>query len=96
MATIDREVVRHVARLARLRIRPEEEERLVRDMERIVDYVDVLAGLPAPDDADEPDPAWRAPRADLAVSPRHADWLLEQAPEREGDHLRVPPVFVEP
>ena len=95
MATIDPEVVRQVARLARLRVEPEQEERLVRELTRIVDYVDVLSQLTtAPSSG--PGREFASPlREDRLVPSEHASSLLELAPDREGDALRVPAVLTE-
>ena len=92
---IDREVVRHVARLARLRIEPDQEDRFVQEMERIVDYVDVLARLEVEDEAPiEPDRPTGL-RDDVAVDFGRTDALRDGAPDRQGDLLRVPPVLAD-
>lgn len=96
MAAIDREVVRHVARLARLRIEPEEEDRALREMERIVDYVDVLARLPQAGTADDAERATSELREDRPIPWQDPEALIAAAPDREGDHLRVPPVLADP
>ena len=43
---IDREEVRHVARLARLSLDPKEEERLTRELGAILDYIHTLRKAP--------------------------------------------------
>lgn len=92
---IDVNTVRHVAALARLRLAPEEEERWVRDLAEILEYVEQLqaidvgsieptsqvgAGAPAPLRADEERPDDVREEA------------LGQAPDRDGDFFRVPQV----
>lgn len=42
---LTREQVRHVAALARLALAPDEEERLSRELTRILEYVEQLRGL---------------------------------------------------
>jgi len=92
---IDREVVRHVARLARLTVDPDEEELLVDEMRRIVEFVDVLAGLPE-SVGDHGDPGPVAPlREDRPHHDPHGEALLTGAPDRDGDLLRVPAVLSE-
>jgi aspartyl-tRNA(Asn)/glutamyl-tRNA(Gln) amidotransferase subunit C len=96
VAVIDREVVRHIARLARLRVEPDQEERLVAEMGRIVAFVDVLARLPeAPHTHDDQAPPG-ALRGDDVIPSEHAAALLDCAPDREADALRVPTVLAEP
>jgi aspartyl-tRNA(Asn)/glutamyl-tRNA(Gln) amidotransferase subunit C len=92
---IDKETVRGVAALARLRIEPEEEERWLRELEAILEYMEQLRGLdvegieptsqvgagtPAPLRPDEERPADVREEA------------LGQAPDRDGDFFRVPRV----
>jgi aspartyl-tRNA(Asn)/glutamyl-tRNA(Gln) amidotransferase subunit C len=92
---IDRGTVRHIAALARLRVEPQEEERYVRELQAILAYVEqlqavsvegieptssVIAGAPTPLRRDE--------ERDAMVR----DEALEQAPDRDGDYLRVPRV----
>ena len=43
--SIDRKTVRHVARLARLALSPEEEEKTARELGRVLDYIERLAGV---------------------------------------------------
>jgi aspartyl-tRNA(Asn)/glutamyl-tRNA(Gln) amidotransferase subunit C len=94
---VDRETVRHVAKLAKLRLSPEEEERLVGELGEILEYVEQLAEadarsgearelthvapVPAPLRPDEPRPG--LPR----------DQVLALAPASDGETLRVPAVL---
>jgi aspartyl-tRNA(Asn)/glutamyl-tRNA(Gln) amidotransferase subunit C len=93
--SIDRNTVRHVAALARLRLEPDEEERWVRELGAILTYVDqlqaldvsnieptsqVAAGEPAPLRPDEERPSDVREEA------------LAEAPDRDGDFFRVPQV----
>jgi aspartyl-tRNA(Asn)/glutamyl-tRNA(Gln) amidotransferase subunit C len=91
--TIDRETVLHVARLARLDLRPDEVDRLTDELGAILDAVSKVAELDLADvpptshpldlvnvwDDDEPIPS-------LSL-----DEVFANAPEREGDLFRVPP-----
>jgi aspartyl-tRNA(Asn)/glutamyl-tRNA(Gln) amidotransferase subunit C len=92
MAISDDEVL-HVARLARLALTEEEVEHLTDELGAILDAVGVVAELDLADvpptshpldlvnvwDEDEPRPA-------LSL-----DEVFTNAPDREGDHFRVPP-----
>ncbi len=91
---ISREEVLHVARLARLALSDDEVERLTEELGAILDAVSVVAEL---DLADVPPTAhpldlvnvWDEdePRESLPV-----DEVFANAPERDGDHFRVPPI----
>jgi aspartyl-tRNA(Asn)/glutamyl-tRNA(Gln) amidotransferase subunit C len=93
MANIDREQLRHVARLARLELREEEIERLESQLNEILAAVSKVSELDLADvpptshpldvvnvwEADEPRPCLTAEEA------------LANAPERQGDFFKVPP-----
>jgi aspartyl-tRNA(Asn)/glutamyl-tRNA(Gln) amidotransferase subunit C len=91
---ISREEVLHVARLARLALTDEEIERLTEELGAILDAVGVVAELDLSDVPPTSHPldlvnVWDEdePRASLAL-----DDVFANAPDREGDHFRVPPV----
>lgn len=92
---VNPEQVRHVARLAKLRLSPEEEERLIGQLGGILEYVEQLgeddgadaeaathvAPMPAPLRPDEPRPG--LPREEV----------LALAPSADGETIRVPAVL---
>ena len=90
---IDRDTVMHVARLARLDLRPDEIDRLTVELDAILEAVSKVAEL---DRADIPPTShpldlvnvWGddVPRPSLPL-----DEALANAPAREGDLFRVPP-----
>ena len=89
---IDRETVVHVARLARLDLRPDEVERLTGELGAILDAVSTvseldLAGVPPTSHPLDLVNVWAEdePRPSLPV-----EEALANAPEREGDFFRVP------
>ena len=91
---ISREEVLHVARLARLALTDEEVERLTEELGAILDAVSVVAELDLADVPPTSHPldlvnVWDEdePRASLPL-----DDVFANAPERDGDHFRVPPV----
>ena len=92
--SVDREVVRHVAALARLRLTEDQEAVLTRQLADIVGYVDVLARSSG-GDAPAP-PGASAVRADEVVNGDRSAELLAAAPDRDGDRLRVPAVLGDP
>ena len=92
---IDRNTVRSIAALARLKVEEAEEERYVRELQAILSYVEelqdlnvdgveptstVVAGSPSPLRPDEERPCDVREEA------------LGEAPDRDGDYFRVPRV----
>jgi aspartyl-tRNA(Asn)/glutamyl-tRNA(Gln) amidotransferase subunit C len=89
---IDREEVLRIAALARLELAQEELERMAHDLSGILEYVKQLAAIP--EAAAGPDRAEPTPRReDRVVASRVVPELLENAPDRDGPLLRVPPVI---
>ena len=91
---ISKEEVLHVARLARLAMTEEEVERLTEELGAILDAVGVVAELDLVDVPPTSHPldlvnVWDEdePRASLSL-----DEVFANAPARDGDHFRVPPV----
>ena len=96
-ARITLEEVKHVARLARLELRPEEKERMRGELDGILAYIDKLRAV----DIDGVEPTSHAvplinvmrdddPRPSL---PR--DEMLANAPDPHGDFFRVPKIIEE-
>jgi aspartyl-tRNA(Asn)/glutamyl-tRNA(Gln) amidotransferase subunit C len=90
---IDRDQLRHVARLARLELREDEVERLESQLNDILAAVSKvseldLADVPATSHPLDVVNVWEEdePRPCLPV-----EEALANAPEREGDFFRVPP-----
>lgn len=90
---IDRDTVMHVARLARLDLRPDEVSRLTTELDAILAAVSKVAELDLADVPPTSHPldlvnVWGddLPRPSLPL-----DEALANAPAREGDLFRVPP-----
>jgi aspartyl-tRNA(Asn)/glutamyl-tRNA(Gln) amidotransferase subunit C len=90
---IDRDTVMHVARLARLDLRPDEVDRLTTELDAILAAVSKVAELDLADVPPTSHPldlvnVWGddVPRPSLPL-----DEALANAPAREGDLFRVPP-----
>jgi aspartyl-tRNA(Asn)/glutamyl-tRNA(Gln) amidotransferase subunit C len=90
---ISRAEVLHVARLARLALTDEEIERLTQELGAILDAVGIVAELDLVDVPPTSHPldlvnVWDEdePRPSLAL-----DDVFANAPQRDGDHFRVPP-----
>ena len=91
---ISRDEVLHVAQLARLALTDEEVERLTEELGAIVDAVSVVGELDLADVPPTSHPldlvnVWDEdePRESLPLED-----VFANAPERDGDHFRVPPV----
>ena len=90
---ISRDEVLHVARLAQLALTEEEIERLTEELGAILDAVGVVAELDLADVPPTSHPldlvnVWAEdePRESLALED-----VFANAPDRAGDHFRVPP-----
>ena len=87
--------VRNVARLARLSFSPEEEGRMVVELNRILDYVEKLSEL---DTEGVPPTSHVLPisnvfREDVLVPSLPRDELLANAPSKWRGYFRVPKVI---
>jgi aspartyl-tRNA(Asn)/glutamyl-tRNA(Gln) amidotransferase subunit C len=96
-ARITLEEVEHVARLARLELRPEEKERMRRELDGILAYIDKLRAL----DVDGVEPTSHAvPLTNIMRDdePRPSfprDEMLANAPDPHGAFFRVPKIIEE-
>ncbi|MXZ83555.1 MAG: Asp-tRNA(Asn)/Glu-tRNA(Gln) amidotransferase subunit GatC [Synechococcus sp. SB0666_bin_14] len=97
MGSINRDDVRHVARLARLALPEEHITTITGQLESILDYVSHLQSI----DTTGVPPTTRAVevvnvmRADQVQPTAVRDDLLNQAPQREADLLLVPRILAE-
>ena len=89
------EQVRHVARLARLSLTPQEEERYARQLSAVLEYAEALQCLdtshiaPTAHAANLPTP-WRDDVPAPSLSPEAA---VANAPERSGTSVAVPKII---
>ncbi|MEO1095533.1 MAG: Asp-tRNA(Asn)/Glu-tRNA(Gln) amidotransferase subunit GatC [Cyanobacteria bacterium J06638_28] len=92
---IDHEQVRKVAHLARLELDPEEEGQFTTQLNSILEYVEQLSEL----DTTEVQPTTRAievsniTRTDQLESLSDRKSLLDNAPDREDDFIKVPKIL---
>jgi aspartyl-tRNA(Asn)/glutamyl-tRNA(Gln) amidotransferase subunit C len=94
---ISREAVIHVARLARLELSDAEQEKMQKELDGILSYIDKLRALdtegvpptshavPMTNVMREDEPAPSLPQADM----------LANAPDRSGEFFRVPKIIEE-
>jgi aspartyl-tRNA(Asn)/glutamyl-tRNA(Gln) amidotransferase subunit C len=89
--------VEHVARLARLALEPDEKERMRRELDAILGYIDKLRALDV--EGVEPTshavPMTNVMRDDAPRPSLPLDEMLANAPERNGDLFRVPKIIEE-
>jgi len=94
---ISLEEVEHVARLARLELSEADKERMRRELDRILSYIDKLRALDT--EGVEPTshavPMTNVMREDATRPSFPHDEMLANAPERSGDFFRVPKIIEE-
>lgn len=92
---INQEEVRQVAFLARLDLTAEEEADLVTHLDKVLTYIEKLSELstegvePTAHAVEVPSPL----REDQVINQAATDALLQNAPAREADFLKVPKII---
>jgi aspartyl-tRNA(Asn)/glutamyl-tRNA(Gln) amidotransferase subunit C len=88
---ISRDEIKKLANLARIKITPEEEETLSKDMGNILEYVNQIQNVSARDQQTEKQPVRNVMRDDSTPheSGIHTEAILAEAPERDGDYVKV-------
>ena len=89
------EQVRHVARLARLELSPQDEDRLRADMDEMLAYVDKLNELDTKDvpPTAQVGEAGTPMRDDVVTNDPAADAMLSNAPSRDRNYFKVPKII---
>lgn len=92
---IDRDTVKKVAKLARLKLTADEEEKYAKELSGILNYVDQLKNIPSGGASLglETSHSLDELREDADDGGRHREQILNEAPTRKGDLLSVPGVF---
>lgn len=94
--SIDGELVQRVAKLARLAIDQAQLDSAAQQMQQVIGYVDQLNAVEIPETI-EPffgaAETVNAIRADLVESSYDRESILRNAPDSDGEHYCVPPVF---
>jgi len=89
--------VEHVARLARLELRSEEKERMRRELDAVLAYIDKLRAVDT--EGVEPTshavPLTNVMRDDAPRPSLPRDEMLANAPDPHGDFFRVPKIIEE-
>ncbi len=97
MAQIDKKTLEHLAELARIKITEKEEDKLLEDLKKILDYFEELQKLntektPPMAGGTDLKNAAREDQIDKGLV-KNRDILINSFPEKEGDFLKIPPVF---
>ena len=89
--------VAYVAKLARLRLTPEEVEKFGNQLGALLEHVDALANLPVGDVGATAQviPQSNVLREDVHVPSLDRETVLDGAPRREGPYFRVPRILGE-
>ena len=93
--SVTKDDVKYVAGLARLQLTPDETERLTGDMNRILEYIDLLEEV----DTSDVEPLEHVSeftagfRRDIAKDPLPHEDALKNAPDADSDYFRVPKVI---
>jgi aspartyl-tRNA(Asn)/glutamyl-tRNA(Gln) amidotransferase subunit C len=96
-ARISLEDVEHVARLARLELSAAEKERMRKELDGILSYIDKLRALDTSgvEPTSHAVPLTNVMRDDTEVASLPQDEMLANAPDRHGEMFRVPKIIEE-
>ena len=91
------EEVDHVARLARLELSAAEKERMRRELDGILGYIDKLSGLDISgvEPTSHAVPLTSVMREDVCGPSLPQSEMLANAPDRSGEYFRVPKIIEE-
>lgn len=92
---ISKDTLDHLAKLARIKLTPEEETRLLDDLKKILEHFEELneldtKGIPAQAGGTATTNVFREDDASLGTNQGAG---VDAFPEREGNFLKVPPVL---
>lgn len=96
-ARISLKDVEHVARLARLELSASEKERMRKELDGILSYIDKLRALDTRgvEPTSHAVPLTNVMRDDIEVPSLPQDEMLANAPDRHGELFRVPKIIQE-
>ncbi len=97
MSRIDKDTVRHVALLSRLEVTDDQVDRAARELDAILGYIEKLneLDLTGVDPMSHPLRLQNVFREDRPVASLPPSEALANAPEREGDFFKTPPIIQE-
>ncbi|GIV29590.1 MAG: aspartyl/glutamyl-tRNA(Asn/Gln) amidotransferase subunit C [Bacteroidia bacterium] len=95
MKKINEELIDQLAHLARLEFNQEEKQKILNDLNRILDYIDTLNELDTKDV--EPlvylSPNQNILREDEVIETLKKEDALSNAPKKDSDYFRVPKII---
>lgn len=86
------EEIKHLAKLARIRVTDEDAKALQKDIDAVLEYVSVVSEITSTDDsAPKIGARYNVFRTDEVTNEpgSYSEALLAEAPAREGDYLKV-------
>jgi len=94
---ISREEVQHIAKLARLELTEQEIEKMQKELSSVLDYIEKLkevdvSGIESKVRATDLENVMRTDEAGN-FDPGMSEKLLNEAPEKKGNHIKVKSVF---
>lgn len=95
MPSIDKKTIEHLAELARIKVRPEEEQRLLKDLENILKHFEELRELDIKNTGSVVNTtlAKNVFRDDGSYQNLDCVSTVQAFPDDENGFLKVPPVF---
>jgi aspartyl-tRNA(Asn)/glutamyl-tRNA(Gln) amidotransferase subunit C len=91
---ISKDTVRHIAKLARLKLSPQEEDMYTEQLGKILDYVEELQSVDTSgvQPAAHVLPVTNIMREDEVIRPENQSGILAEAPAEENNFFRVPKI----
>lgn len=96
MSSVSKENIEHIARLARIELTEEEKERFTKELSSILDYVNQLNKVDTSkiEGISQVTGLENIMREDIEDEIRDKRYkLLNEAPERKGDYIKVPKIL---
>ncbi len=90
MASFEEQQLDHLSQLARIKLDEQSREYCLKNLSRMIAYLDLLKSAPLPDSQDAQPAVFE--REDNIVASLTADEALGQAPVRQGDAFVLPRV----
>jgi len=92
---IDKETIRYIAKLACLKFSPEEEKKILQDLNEILKFVKELETIDTKDvkPTFHPLPLKNVYREDKSSSWFTTEMALKNAPKKEGNYFKIPKII---
>ena len=94
MSSFDKKELERIAGLARIKLNPDKEDKLLSDFEKILDHFNELKEVKtAPSAGVRARRTHLRPDASLGGDFSDRNAIIKQFPEQENEYLKIPPVF---